>query len=92
MNLHLANNSPRNTVLRNSEGQAIYKIVTPKKLGKRTTTISKIVPSSSPEDMRDHFAEVAQIDWPNLGKKRIRMGGQEIDARSYLRRDGVFMQ
>jgi hypothetical protein len=95
MDLYLSNNSPRNTVLHNSEGQAIYKIVTPMKLGKRITTISKILPISSaasPEGMRDQFAYVAQIEWPIFARNRLRMQGQEMDARSYLQGDGLFKQ
>ena len=93
MELHLSNNSPRNTVLRNSEGQAIYKIVTPKKLGKRTTTVSKTLPLSSAasrEDMRDQFVFIAQIDWPIFAKNKLRMQGNEMDASSYLQGDGLF--
>jgi hypothetical protein len=95
MELRLSNNSPRNTVLLNSEGQAIYKIVTPKKLGQRTTSVSKISPLSSttsPEDALDKFVHVAQIDWPIVGQNTLRMQGQEVDARSYLKTDGFFKQ
>jgi hypothetical protein len=92
MELTLSNNSPRNTVLLNSEGRAIYKIVTPKKLGQRTTSISKISPLSSATSPEVTFVHLATIDWPVVGRKKLRMQGEEMDARSYLKRDGFFTQ
>jgi hypothetical protein len=44
MELHFTHNSATNTTLYLAEGQALYKIETPFSLGKRTTTISKVVP------------------------------------------------
>ena len=88
MILQLSNNSPRNAILRTPEGQAIYRIVTPKHLGARTTEITKIVPNSKDDDMQDRFAPLVQIDWPVFGKPVLRFQGQDIPSQEYLKSDG----
>ena len=89
MDLQLSRNSPRNTVLSLPEGQAMYKIVTPKRLGARTTTVSKITPSNNIEDMKDHFVQFAQIEWPMIGWNQLTYQGQQMLAKNYLRMSGL---
>lgn len=75
--LHFTNNSPHNAFLCNSDGQAIYKIETPKKLAHRISTISKIIPNTSKDDMQDRFEEIGQIEWHTFTKTILKTGGME---------------
>jgi hypothetical protein len=90
MKLQLSVNSPKNTILRTPEGQEIYKIVTPRKFGRKVTTITKVVPNLKWDDMHDRFAHLAEIVWPFCGKGTLRFQGFEVPAESYLRPDGLF--
>jgi hypothetical protein len=89
MNLQLSEHSFRNSLYCTPEGQTIYKIVTPKGWGARTTSIAKIVTNSKEDDMQDRYEEMAQIRWPWIGKEILKFRGQERASKEYLRRDGV---
>jgi hypothetical protein len=88
MDLYLSNNSPRNAVLTTAEGLAMYKMETPKKLGLRTTTVSKIVPNEKEDDLQDNFAYLAQIEWPVFARDKLRFQREKVVAKSYLKGDG----
>jgi hypothetical protein len=77
--LYFSNNSPRNAVLSSSDGQAIYKIETPKKWGHRISTVSKIIPNTAKDDMQDRFEEIAQIEWHFVHKTILKTGGNEYE-------------
>jgi hypothetical protein len=59
--LHFSNDSPRNAVLSTSDGQAIYKLETPKKWGHRTSTVSKIIPNATQDDMQNRFEKLRKL-------------------------------
>jgi hypothetical protein len=61
LELHFSDSSPLNTVLSNTDGQAIYKIETPRKMGSRTSQVFKIIPNEDAMDMRDHFEKIAEV-------------------------------
>src|SRR3984885_11959349 len=79
MQLYFSNNSPRNAILSNADGQAIYKIDTPKKWGHRISTISKIIPNTTKDDMQDRFEEIGQIEWHTIHKTILKTGGSELE-------------
>ncbi|TFK34281.1 hypothetical protein BDQ12DRAFT_727059 [Crucibulum laeve] len=58
MHLYLSHNSPWNATYTTSEGQVIYKVETPLRLGTRTATIKRVIPSTELLDvgMRDRIA------------------------------------
>ncbi|KAF8914821.1 hypothetical protein CPB85DRAFT_1412059 [Mucidula mucida] len=100
MNLYLSTSDTAiNTLYTSSDGTVLYKTHTPTKLsGKTTTTISRAVPSDIP--MREgesaleqigeqRFALLAQIDWRLISPTIIRFGGKEVEASSYLLKDGA---
>jgi hypothetical protein len=108
MELNFTRDSPLNTSLVNSDGQALYKITSPFKFPTRTTTISKVVPcwkmydydngkdskkdDSGGEDLMDKFLLVAQIDWKSMGSNKLRFGGIEHDANTFLAKRGALLQ
>lgn len=92
MELMFSQNDPINTELRTSEGQLLYKIETPGSdliLPGKSTTISKVVPSESPDltseiDMQDQFCELAAIQWHLQEPSRLRYDGKEVDLQDFM--------
>ncbi|KAF9021633.1 hypothetical protein BDZ89DRAFT_1071281 [Hymenopellis radicata] len=96
MNLYLSTSDTAiNTLYSSSDGVPLYKTQTPMKLGSRTTTISRAVPSDIPtregaeQTGEQRFALLAQIDWKLKGPTVLRFGGKEVEAKSYLIKDGA---
>jgi hypothetical protein len=88
--LYFSKNSPRNTVLNNSDGHPIYKIETPLKWGHRTSTISKIIPNTTKDDMQDRFEEIGQIEWHTVHKTIFKTFGNELECEtSVLTRENI---
>lgn len=82
----------------NDHGDPIYKVHTTRKLcAEQTTTISRILPSEVPRrgdadtypGLEDRFAHLAQIDWRQIRYSTIRFGGEEIDTKTFFRREGM---
>lgn len=94
MNLILSDRSPLHSVFSNESGQAIYKVDTPKKLGTRTATITRVVPNepkdreNGTENMQDRFTELAKIEFKAVDPSRIRFGNEEYEAKKYLKKEG----
>lgn len=72
MNFYLSERGPLNSTFAAENGQIIYKVNTPMRLGTRTSTISKIMPNDvvlhqedegeGEVDMRDRFALCVTLD------------------------------
>ncbi|KZP12755.1 hypothetical protein FIBSPDRAFT_835949 [Athelia psychrophila] len=95
MDIYLANHANvRNTNFCNEAGQVLYKSDTPGSFlsRNRTTKISKVVPHDSPEDMLDHFDELAAIEWHTLGSSVLTYGGFKRPMKEFMPSKGIFAQ
>ncbi|KAF9463420.1 hypothetical protein BDZ94DRAFT_1258757 [Collybia nuda] len=96
MNLHLSDRSPINATYFNDDGQAIYKVETPIRLGTRTSTITRVIPNDATPndgdgdevDMRDRFGFLAQIEHKPFSSSVIKFGGIETEVKHYFRKEG----
>lgn len=93
MHLIIKHDSPTNTIISNTTGQVLYRSETPTKWTKlignsRKTRIYKIVPNEYEDDMRDRFAEVAQIEWRGPKTTVFRYRGKESLTKDYFRHMG----
>lgn len=79
----------------------LYKAETPFRIGSRTTSILSLLPSDIPNsstnalddstviDAPGRYAALAHIEWKGLGSPNtIRYGGQEHDAKEFLKKEG----
>jgi hypothetical protein len=97
MELYFTKDSPLNTSLVNSDSQTLYNISSPFKFPIRTTTVRKVVrdwreDENDKGDIINKFLLVAQIDWKSMGSNKLRFGGIEHDANTFLTRKGAFLQ
>jgi len=95
MDLFLTNHANvRNTNFCNLEGQVIYKSVTPGSVlsTNRTTTISKIIPNTLPDDMVDEFTELAAIEWHISMSSRLKYHDIELPMKDFMPSEGVWGQ
>jgi hypothetical protein len=90
MRLSLSHRSPFNSVYINELGQVLFKVNTPTKFFSlaETSTISRIVPNTDPNDTHDRFVYLAEIEHNVLSSEIIRFNGMEVKAKNYLRKAG----
>ncbi|KAF7966381.1 hypothetical protein HWV62_38903 [Athelia sp. TMB] len=95
MNIYLTNHANvRNTTFTDDFGQVLYKSETPGSIlsRNRKTTISKIVPNDSPDDMADHFTELAIIEWHTIASSVLTYGGVKQSMKEFMPHKGVLAQ
>ncbi|KAL4080488.1 hypothetical protein J3A83DRAFT_13079 [Scleroderma citrinum] len=90
MRLVLSNESVQNMVMTNETGQVLYKTSTPFRFGIRTTTLYKVVPNESPEDMLDNFEVIGEIVWHWIGPSTMRLHGEEMKTNQFIPRQGIW--
>ena len=88
MHLYLSGRSPLNSIFTNESGQVLYKVSSQIKFPARTSTITRIVPNDSPEDMRDKFVHLAQVQHNVVTSAVLRFGGNEIKVKDYFQERG----
>ncbi|KIM79630.1 hypothetical protein PILCRDRAFT_550834 [Piloderma croceum F 1598] len=91
MDIYLTNHANvRNTRFYNADGQVLYKSETPGSAFSlhKKTTISKIIPNDSPDDMSDRFAEIATIEWHPVGS-RLTYGGTTVTISEFMPIKGI---
>ncbi|KAF6752884.1 hypothetical protein DFP72DRAFT_1070067 [Ephemerocybe angulata] len=88
MRFYLTTRDPYDTNYCTEEGQVIYKAVSPYKLINRKASIYKIVPSD-PNDMRDQFEAIAEIEYHDVSSTMITWGGERKSSRSMFRKGGI---
>lgn len=98
MNFYLSERGPLNSTFAAENGQIIYKVNTPMRLGTRTSTISKIMPNDvvlhqedegeGEVDMRDRFALLAVVEHKPIKSSVIKFGGTEVETLKYFRKEG----
>jgi len=92
MDLYLSNHHKvRNTNYSTAGGQVVYKAETPGSIYKahKTTTISKIIPNDTPDDMTDRFKELATIEWHPLKRASMTYEGTTTSLREFMPRTGI---
>jgi hypothetical protein len=72
-----------------STGEPVYR-VSSKGGWERTTTISRAMPREGNEHLDGRFIHLAQIDWGRRHYTKIRFRGDELDAKTYFRREGIY--
>ncbi|KAL0947265.1 hypothetical protein HGRIS_013387 [Hohenbuehelia grisea] len=88
MKLYMSKTSAKNATYALENGQVIYRVDTPLKLGNRVTTIERIAPNHTPNDMHDAFNELAKIEWQVIKSSRINMHGTSKSVSEIFRRGG----
>ncbi|KZP15110.1 hypothetical protein FIBSPDRAFT_978472 [Athelia psychrophila] len=92
MTIYLTNHANvRNTKFCNDEGQVLYASQTPGPIlsSNRVTTISKVVPNNSPDDMSDHFTELAVIEWHPIASSVLKYGDLEVQMNDFMPPTGL---
>ncbi|KZP03095.1 hypothetical protein FIBSPDRAFT_769478, partial [Athelia psychrophila] len=55
----------------------------------RVTTVSKVVPNNSPDDMSDRFTELAVIAWHTMGSSVLKYGDLEVRTKVFIPSTGI---
>ncbi|TFK34267.1 hypothetical protein BDQ12DRAFT_763694 [Crucibulum laeve] len=100
MHLYLSHQEPWNATYTTAEGQVIYKVKTPLRLGTWTATIQRVIPNTELLDspvgtpsavepnFQDRFGQLGQIEFHNIQSSRIRYQGQDVEASVFFRKSG----
>ena len=89
MNLYIPG-TVLNSDYNDENGQTLYKVSTPLSLGNKTSTITRLIHSSSEsEDQQDvlegRFAHLARIEFKAVGHSVIHYKGAEFDTKERFR-------
>jgi len=95
MDLYLTNHANvRNTNFCNAAGQIMYKSETPGSVfaPNKKTTVYKVIPNDTPEDMTDKFRDLATVVWHVVATSILTYEGAEMPmvSKGVLARQRVF--
>ena len=97
MHLYLSPNSPWSATYSNTEGQIIYKAISPRYfgIGPLSVTIERAVPSNvakTETKQTTDFCSLAEIDFPAnpLTASRIRYNSIDMSTNDFFKKTGIF--